>query len=93
MDLEKDLIEVFEAIVHKDFANPERVGCPGQGSLMKLASELGNPEFVTILAYIHQCAPCFDELNSAEHKTRATLTRAAEPLKSNRYIFFESLFT
>lgn len=62
MDLEKDLIEVFEAIVHKDFANPERVGCPGQGSLMKLASELGNPEFVTILAYIHQCAPCFDEL-------------------------------
>jgi hypothetical protein len=62
MDREKDLIDAFETMVHEEFANPERIGCSGRDSLVRLASSLGNPEFVTILAHIRQCAPCFDEL-------------------------------
>jgi hypothetical protein len=62
MDKEKDLIDAFEAIVHKGFANPHRIGCPARDSLVRLASGTGNPECAAILAHIIQCAPCFDEL-------------------------------
>lgn len=62
MDEEKDLIDAFELMVHNEFSNPERIGCPGRDSLVRLASGLGNPELATILAHIRQCAPCFDEL-------------------------------
>lgn len=62
MDREKDLLDAFETMVHKEFANPERIGCPDRDSLVRLASGLGNPELATILAHIRQCAPCFDEL-------------------------------
>lgn len=62
MDREKDLIDAFGTMVHEEFANPERIGCPGRDSLVRLASGLGNPEFATILAHIRQCANCFDEL-------------------------------
>lgn len=62
MDGEKDLIDAFETMVRNEFSNPERIGCPGHDSLVRLASGLGNPEFATILAHLRQCAPCFDEL-------------------------------
>ena len=62
MDKEKDLIDAFDAMVHTDFANPERIGCPGHDSLVKLASGPANPELARVLAHIRQCAPCFDEL-------------------------------
>jgi len=62
MDWEKGLIEAFETMVHKVFPNPQRIGCPGHDSLLKLASDVRNPEFGPILAHVRQCAPCFDEL-------------------------------
>jgi hypothetical protein len=33
MDWETDLIDAFEAIVHRDFPNPHRIGCPVHDSL------------------------------------------------------------
>jgi hypothetical protein len=62
MDTEKDLIDAFETMVHKHFANPRRIGCLSHDCLVKLASGLRTPEFTIILAHIGQCAPCFDEL-------------------------------
>lgn len=62
MDWEKHLIDAFETVLHKDFANLQRIGCPGHESLVKLASVSGNPEFAPVLAHIRRCAPCFDEL-------------------------------
>jgi hypothetical protein len=62
MDSEKDLMDAFENVVHRDFPNPQRTGCPDRDLLVRLASASGNPEFATILAHIRQCAPCFDEL-------------------------------
>jgi hypothetical protein len=62
MDWEKDLIDAFEAMVNKDFPNPQRIGCPGHDSLVKLSSGSRGPEFAATLAHIRQCGPCFEEL-------------------------------
>jgi hypothetical protein len=62
MGWEKDLIEAFEAMVSKDFPNPQRTGCPGHNSLVKLAFGSGNAEFAATLAHIRRCGPCFEEL-------------------------------
>jgi hypothetical protein len=74
MDSEKDLINAFETVVHSDFPNPQRTGCPDRGSLVRLASTSGILEFGAILEHIRRCAPCFDELKQlreAESKSRA----------------------
>jgi hypothetical protein len=36
MDWETELLNSFEAIVHRDFPNPHRIGCPGRDSLAGL---------------------------------------------------------
>ncbi len=68
--MEKDLIDAFERVVHKDCANPQRTGCPGQDALAKLAAHLENPELAQVLAHIRQCAPCFDELKRLRKQAR-----------------------
>jgi hypothetical protein len=62
MDWETDLIEAFETIVHRDFPNPRRIGCPGHESLVALAACRTEAQSALVLAHIRQCAPCFDEL-------------------------------
>jgi hypothetical protein len=68
MDMEKDLIDAFESVVHKDFANPQRIGCPDHDSLVRLASGMGNPEFAPVLAHVRRCAPCFDDLKQLRRR-------------------------
>ncbi len=75
MDREEDLIDAFETMMHEEFANPERIGCPDRDSLVRLASGVGNPEFATILAHIRQCAPCFDELKELRKAQGEVSTR------------------
>jgi hypothetical protein len=62
MDWETELIISFDAIVHRDFPNPRRIGCPGRDSLLGLAVCLEEAQSALVLAHIRQCAPCFDEL-------------------------------
>lgn len=62
MDWETELIEAFETVVHRDFPNPGRIGCPGHDSLVALAACRTHAQSTLILAHIRQCAPCFDEL-------------------------------
>jgi len=62
MDWETDLIDPFETVVHRDFPNPRRVGCPGHDSLVALAACRADAESALVLDHIRQCAPCFDEL-------------------------------
>jgi len=62
MDWEAELINSFETIVHRDFPNPQRFGCPGRDSLAGLAACLGDAQSPLALAHMRQCAPCFDEL-------------------------------
>jgi hypothetical protein len=70
MDAEKDLIDALENMLHKDFVNPQRIGCPGHESLVKLASQPGAPELAPIVAHLRQCAPCFDELKALRERLR-----------------------
>jgi hypothetical protein len=70
MDWETELINSFETIVHRDFPNPQRIGCPGRDSLMSLAAGPGDAQSAMVLAHIRQCAPCFDELRELRRKTK-----------------------
>lgn len=62
MEYEKELLDAFDRIIHEDFPNPQRSGCPGRGALSKLAEAAGQVQQTRLLAHIRQCAPCFDEL-------------------------------
>jgi hypothetical protein len=70
MDWETDLIDAFEAIVHRDFPNPHRIGCPGHYSLVGLAACLGDAQSALALAHIRKCGPCSDELKELRRKTK-----------------------
>ena len=62
MDREKDLIGAFENVIHRDFPNPERVGCPGHEVLAQLACLPADPQISHLFEHVRKCAPCFDEL-------------------------------
>ena len=70
MDWETELLNSFEAIVHRDFPNPHRIGYPGRDSLVGLAVCRGDAQSAFVLAHIRQCAPCFDELRELRTKTK-----------------------
>jgi hypothetical protein len=62
MGSEKELLESFELIIHQDFPNPQRIGCPGHKALLRLAEGSGHIQQTRLLAHVRRCAPCFDEL-------------------------------
>ena len=62
MDREKDLIDAFENVVHSDFPNPERVGCPGCEVLAQLVRQPADAQVCHLLEHVTKCAPCFDDL-------------------------------
>ena len=70
MGSEKELLEAFERIIHEDFPNPQRVDCPGDEALLKLAEGSGDVQQTRLLAHIRQCAPCFDKLKELRRKLR-----------------------
>jgi hypothetical protein len=69
MDWETELINALEAIVHRDFPNPQRVGCPGRNSLLGLAAHRRDAQSALALAHVRECAPCFDELKELRRRT------------------------
>ncbi len=68
MNLEKELFDAFERVVHQDYPNPWRIDCPGQFALQKLAAEPEAVHSASTLAHIRQCAPCFDELKELRRR-------------------------
>lgn len=70
MGSEKELLEAFERIIHEDFPNPQRIGCPGDETLLKLAEGSVHVQQTRLLAHIRQCAPCFDQLKELRRKAR-----------------------
>jgi hypothetical protein len=67
MNLEKELFDMFDRVVHQDYPNPKRINCPGSPALAKLAAE-PTLHSASILAHIRQCAPCFDELRKLRRR-------------------------
>jgi hypothetical protein len=70
MGSEKELVEAFERIIHEDFPNPQRIGCPGHEVLLGLAEGSEHVQHTRLLDHIRQCAPCFDELRELRSKVR-----------------------
>jgi hypothetical protein len=70
MDIEKELLDAFERLVHEDFPNPQRINCPGCEALGKLAEHPADSQLTHLLPHIRQCAPCFDELKELRRKAR-----------------------
>jgi hypothetical protein len=70
MGSEEELVEAFEQMIHEDFPNPQRIGCPGDVSLLKLAKGSGDVQQTPVLAHIRQCAPCFDKLKELRSRSR-----------------------
>ena len=68
MNLEKELLDAFDRVVHQDHPNAQRIGCPGHSVLQKLATEPETVSAASALAHIRQCAPCFDELRELRRK-------------------------
>ena len=68
MGSEKELLEAFERVIHDDFPNPQRIGCPRGDALLRLAERSGHVQQTLLLAHIRQCAPCFDELKELRRK-------------------------
>lgn len=66
-----ELMAAFETVVHRDFPNPQRIGCPGHGFLLALAAGRRDDQSAQVLSHIRECAPCFDGLN----RLRATNKR------------------
>ena len=62
MNRERYLIDTFENLVHRDFPNPGRVGCPGREVLAQLARLPAETQLSHLLEHVRKCAPCFDEL-------------------------------
>lgn len=62
MDWETELTAEFERVVHRDFPNPERIGCPGPACLRALAAGRIDDQSALVLAHIRECASCFDQL-------------------------------
>ncbi len=59
----EELVAAFEHHLRQAHANPDRVGCPDQTTLIALASEAqpGEKELAS-LDHICHCAPCLEHL-------------------------------
>jgi hypothetical protein len=62
MNLEKELLDAFDRVVHEDYPNPRRINCPGSAAIEKLAAAPEADHSSSTLNHVRRCAPCFDEL-------------------------------
>jgi hypothetical protein len=60
--MERELIRTFDEVLHSDYPNPERIGCPGIDVLQKLATSPEKFSFQSTLRHLAGCDPCVDEL-------------------------------
>ena len=72
MNLEEELFDAFDRVVHQDHPNPHRINCPGTSALQKLAIEPVASRSSSVLAHIRQCAPCFDELRELRRRRKSS---------------------
>ena len=70
MDLEKELLDAFDRVVHEDFSNPQHINCPGRQVLLKLAQQPADAQLYYLLDHVRRCAPCFDELKDLRREAK-----------------------
>jgi len=65
---------LFEDVYHNAYPNPERVGCPGRDTLLRLASKelpISHPT----REHIARCSPCFQEFREIQREMKARRRR------------------
>jgi hypothetical protein len=72
--MERELIRVFDGVLHSDYPNPKRMGCPGTDVLQKLATSPKKFAYEATLRHLARCAPCVDELKELRLKAKAHQT-------------------
>jgi hypothetical protein len=70
MDLEKELLDAFDRVVHEDFPNPQHIDCPGRKILLELAQQPADTQLSHVVDHVRRCAPCFDELKELRRKAQ-----------------------
>jgi hypothetical protein len=74
---ESRLLRAAIQVVHSDFPNPDRLGCPGRDALKAIERHrLSFPEAEDIVDHIATCAACFDEYTSNRRRHRLRVVRA-----------------
>jgi hypothetical protein len=68
--MERELIPVFDDVLHSDYRNPERIECPGTGVLKKLVISPKKFAFESTLRHLGRCAPCVDDLKKLRLKVK-----------------------
>jgi hypothetical protein len=72
--MERELIGIFDDVLHRDYPNPARIGCPGTDVLNKLATSPEKSACQSTLRHLAGCAPCVDELKELRLKAKAHQT-------------------
>ena len=75
MDLEKELLDAFDRVLHEDFPNPQRIDCPEHQVLLKLAQQPPDAQLSDLVHHVRRCAPCFDELKELRRKAQGDSPR------------------
>jgi hypothetical protein len=70
-EMERELIRIFDDVLHSDYPNPERIGCPGTDVLYKLAISPEKFACQSTLRHLARCAPCVDELKQLRLRAKA----------------------
>jgi hypothetical protein len=74
---ESRLLRVAIQVIHSDFPNPDRLGCPGRDALRAIERRrLSFPEAEDVVDHIATCAACFDEYTSNRRRHRLHVVRA-----------------
>jgi hypothetical protein len=68
--MERELIRIFDDVLHRDYPNPARMGCPGTDVLRKLATSPKRFACQSTLRHLAGCAPCVDELKNLRSKVK-----------------------
>jgi hypothetical protein len=57
-------------MVHREYPNPERIGCPGSETLQNFAMSPEKFASKAILEHLGHCAPCLDELKELRSRIK-----------------------
>jgi hypothetical protein len=68
--LEREFITAYDRVLHADYPNPERIGCPGSDDLRRLVTSPETFACQSTLQHLGRCAPCVDELREFRLKIR-----------------------
>jgi len=69
----EELVAAFGRHLHEAHANPDRVGCPEQATLIALAADPKSGEkFASVLDHLCHCAPCLEGLAKLRKQNTAS---------------------